>query len=279
MSRLSIAILTPILAAAFVPSAASAQFYAPPPVQQAQFHSPGGVGLDFGLRNGGFNPALGAGIGPVGAGVGTGFGTHGVGAGANAGIGPIGASLDGGLGRNGVGLRSSAGIGNTGAAVEGGISEGGIGLGGNARIFGFGGGASLGFGDRGPGLGASLAFGPLGTLQIGSHRNSYPGARQTEAHVTPGQGNRYYTQQNFGNQPYFRTQPAQFRSAPVDYREIRMQPPRFITPVQPASAQHYPQYYASQPVYARPQTVYVRPQTVYAQPQQAYRACQAPWTC
>ena len=188
MSRITISILTPILAAAFVPSVACAQFYTPPPVQQSQGHFPGGAGLDLGLRNGGFNPAVGAGLGPIGAGVGTGFGTQGIGAGANAGVGPLGASLDGGLGRNGVGVRSSAGIGNTGAAVEGGLSGDGIGVGGNARLFGFGGGASLGVGDRGPGLGASLAFGPLGTLEIGSHRNSYPGAQQTAAHVTPGQG-------------------------------------------------------------------------------------------
>ena len=110
MSRFTITILTPILAAAFVPSQASAQFYTPPPVQQQQSHFPGGVGLDLGLRNGGFNPAVGAGLGPVGAGVRTGFGTHGLGAGANAGVGPIGASLDGGLGRNGLGVRSSAGL-------------------------------------------------------------------------------------------------------------------------------------------------------------------------
>ena len=258
MSRFTITILTPILAAAFVPSQASAQFYTPPPVQQQQSHFPGGVGLDLGLRNGGFNPAVGAGLGPVGAGVRTGFGTHGLGAGANAGVGPIGASLDGGLGSNGLGVRSSAGVGNTGAAVEGGISDGGIGFGGNARVFGFGGGASLGVGDRGPGLGASLAFGPLGTLQIGSHRNSYPGARQTAAHVTPGQGNRYYNQQNFGKQAYFQTQDSSVVSAPVQYRDLRMQPPRFVTSV--------PQY--QQPVYQQP----VR---------HSYSAsfCQAPWTC
>ena len=261
MSRATIAILTPILAAAFVPSHASAQFYTPPPVQQYQGHFPGGVGLDLGLRDGGFNPAVGAGLGPVGAGVRTGFGTHGLGAGANAGVGPIGASIDGGLGRNGVGLRSSAGVGNTGAAVEGGLSNGGIGLGGNARILGFGGGASLGVGDRGPGLGASLAFGPLGTLQIGSHRNSYPGARQTAAHVTPGQGNRYYAQQNFGNQPYYQTQQPQFRVAPVQHRNVRVQP-RFITPIQ-----SYSQYSAPQPVYYQPQ------------PRPTYLTCQAPWTC
>ena len=256
MSRATIAILTPILAAAFVPSTASAQFYTPPaPYHYA--HAPGGVGLDLGLRRGGFNPAIGAGIGPVGAGVGTGFGTHGIGAGANAGVGPLGATLDGGLGRNGVGLRSSAGIGNTGAAVEGGISEGGIGLGGNARILGFGGGASLGFGDRGPGLGASLAFGPLGTLQIGSHRNSYPGAQQTAAHVTPGQGNHYYTQQNFGNQPYYQQQPSHYRAAPVRYRDVRVQP-RYITPA-------YPQRTNQQVI-------------LYNQPYAA-SGCQGRWTC
>jgi len=259
MMRIQIAAFTMILGLASVPTAASAQFYAPPAAQPYQSHSPGGVGFDFGLRQGGFNPALGAGLGPVGAGVQTGFGTHGIGAGANAGIGPIGASLDGGLGRNGVGISSSAGVGNTGAAVEGGLSKDGIGLGGNARILGFGGGASLGVGDRGPGLGASLAFGPLGTLQIGSHRNSYPGARQTAAHVTPGQGNRYYAQQNFGNQPYYQTQPAQYRAAPVQYRDIRVQP-RFITAVQPYSAQQSPQSHP--PILRQP----------------ALR-CQAPWTC
>ena len=264
MSRVSIAILAPILAATFVPSQASAQFYTPPSAQAYNSHSPGGVGLDFGLRNGGFNPAVGAGIGPVGAGFGTGFGTHGIGAGANAGVGPLGATLDGGLGRNGVGVRSSAGIGNTGAAVEGGISDGGIGLGGNARILGFGGGASLGFGDRGPGLGASLAFGPLGTLQIGSHRNSYPGAQQTAAHVTPGQGNSYYSQQNFGNQPYYRTQRPQYYAAPVQYRDVRVQP-RYITPAY--------QQRAYQQGYQRPVQV-----QLYQRPYVANR-CQGPWTC
>jgi len=43
MSRLTIAILTPIVATVFVPSTASAQFYTPPPVQSHQGHFPGGV--------------------------------------------------------------------------------------------------------------------------------------------------------------------------------------------------------------------------------------------
>jgi len=64
MSRFTIALLTPILATAFVPSQAHAQFYAPPPAPHYQGHFPGGVGLDLGVRNGGFNPAVGAGVGP-----------------------------------------------------------------------------------------------------------------------------------------------------------------------------------------------------------------------
>lgn len=188
---------------------ASAQYYNPGPTSQSFGHQPGGIGADFGLNQNGFNPNVGFGVGPVGAGVGTGFGRQGIGTGANVGVGPLGASVDGGLGRNGLGLRGSSGIGNTGAAFNGGVSNGGLGVGANARVLGFGPGASLGVGRNGPGLGASLAFGPLGTLLIGSHRNSYPGAQQTAAHVYPGQNASYYTPQSYGNAAYYRNAPVQ----------------------------------------------------------------------
>jgi len=66
--------------------------------------------------------------------------------------------------------------------------------------------------------------------------------------VTPGQGNSYYQQQNFGNQPYFQTQ-----RSPVQFQQVQ-----------------YPQY-------AAPQNVYYRPQ--YRAPQRVVMTCQAPWTC
>jgi len=110
-----------------------------------------------------------------------------------------------------LGARASAGIGNTGAGLEGGISQGGLGVGTGAQVFGVGPAASLGIGNRGPGLGASMAFGPLGTLLIGSHRNSYPGARLTSTYAHPNQTSSFYQQQNFGAVPYYRAVPAQGR--------------------------------------------------------------------
>jgi len=88
----------------------------------------------------------------------------------------------------------------------------------------------------------------------------------------PGQGNSYYTQQNFGNQPYYQTQRNPVVSAPVRYRDVRVQAPQFITSV--------PQYRAPQPVYQQP--VYYRPQVqqpIYQQPVRAVSSCQAPWRC
>ena len=194
---------------ALLASEATAQYYTP--VSPQSFGQPPvGLGLDLGVQNGGFNPNVGFGVGPVGAGVGTGIDRNGFGQGFSAGVGPLGFSADGGLGRNGLGLGASAGIGNTGACFEGGLSDGGGGLGASTRLLGFGPGFSLGFGDRGPGLGASMAFGPLGTLLIGSHRNSYPGAQRTASHIYPGQNTSYYTAQNFGNSPYYRAAPTQY---------------------------------------------------------------------
>ena len=203
---------------------ASAQYYNPAPAQQLNGHQPGGLGLDLGLRNNAFNPNVGLGIGQVGAGVGTGVGLNGIGTGANVGVGPLGASVDGGLGRNGLGVRASSGIGNTGAAFNGGVSKGGLGVGANARVLGFGPGASLGVGKNGPGLGASLAFGSLGTLLIGSHRNTYPGAEQTAAHMYPDQKANYYAPQSYGNMSYYKSAPMQqpqyqqHQQRPVNYR-------------------------------------------------------------
>jgi len=201
--------LVAIIGITFIAGEASAQYYNPAPAPHSYAHQPGGLGLDLGLRNNGFNPNAGFGIGPVGAGVGTGIGTQGIGLGANTGIGPLGVSTDGGLGRNGLGARAAAGIGNTGASLEGGLSRGGLGLGASAKVLNVGAGASLGIGDRGPGLGASLAFGSLGTLLIGSHRNSYPGAAQTAAYTNPNQRASYYTQQNYGNPSYYQAAPVQ----------------------------------------------------------------------
>ena len=205
---------------------ASAQYYNPAPAPQSYAHQPGGLGLDLGLRNGGFNPNVGAGIGQVGAGVGAGIGRNGLGLGANTGIGPIGASVDSGLSGNGLGLRAASGIGNTGAAFDGGVSGGGVGLGGSAKLFGFGAGVSAGVGQRSPGFGTSLAFGPLGTLLIGSHRNSYPGAQQTAAYTYPNQNAAYYTPQSYGNSSYYRTAPVVhpvYHAAPVE-RRVYAQP-------------------------------------------------------
>ena len=218
--------LLAIGALALFTSEASAQYYNPAPAPQSQDYKPR-IGAKLGAENGGINPQAGFGYGPVGAGARLGVGRNGVGAGANTGVGPIGVTADGGLGRNGLGLRGSGGLGNTGAAFNGGISDGGVGVGANARVFGFGPGASVGIGDRGPGLGASFAFGSLGTLVIGSHRNSYPGAQQTAAHIYPNQGTSYYDTQNYGRAPYYRPAPTQrptYKQAqPVQYQNS--QPP------------------------------------------------------
>ena len=190
-------------------SEASAQYYSPIS-PQSYLHAPAGLGLDLGLQNGSFTPNVGFGLGQIGAGVGAGIDRNGIGQGVNAGFGPLGVTANSGLGRNGLGLSTSAGIGNTGAALQGGISGGGLGLGASTRAFGFGPGASLGLGNRGPGLGASMAFGPLGTLLIGSHRNSYPGAQQTAAHVNPSQNANYYAARSYAGSPYYNASPAQY---------------------------------------------------------------------
>ena len=208
--------LLAVTAITMLTTEASAQYYNPASPTQHYVNQPG-LGLSLGARNGGINPNVGFGYGSVGAGAGLGLGRSGIGAGANTGIGPLGVAADGGLGRNGLGLRGAAGIGNTGAAFDGGISNGGVGVGANARILGFGPGASIGVGERGPGLGASFAFGPLGTLLIGSHRNSYPGARQTQAHIYPDQNQAYYAPQTYGRAPYYRSAPVQrpqYKAAP-----------------------------------------------------------------
>ena len=202
MSRLCLTLIIPVLGLALAPQAA-AQYYTPKAVPASNNLIPGGVGFDHGLRHSGFNPSVGAGLGPIGAGVGTGFGRRGIGAGVNAGVGPIGATTNAGLSRKGIGARGSAGVGNTGAAFEGGLSRGGVGVGANARVLGVGGGVSAGLGKRGPGLGASLAFGNVGTLLIGSHKNSYPGARQTSFHTRRAPNAAYYAQQNYGTAPYY----------------------------------------------------------------------------
>lgn len=204
-------------------SAASAQYYNPAPTSQYPAyqspHQPGGAGVDIGLRNSGFNPSVGVGIGQLGVGVGTGIGRNGIGEGVNVGVGPLGVSTDAGLGRNGLGARVASGIGNTGASVEGGLSNGGLGFGTSAKVVGFGGGISAGLGSRGPGLGASVAFGRLGTLLLGSHRNSYPGAQQTATYTHPSQSPPYYAAQNYGNAAYYKAAPSyQHRQAQYAHR-------------------------------------------------------------
>ena len=242
MYQRRLAVLASLVGFAFLPVQATAQYYAPHSGPYAAPQLPIGFGVDHGLRNNGFYPSVGAGLGPIGAGVGAGLGSKGLGSGVNVGVGPIGVSTDGGIGRNGIGARTSAGLANTGAAFEGGISRGGVGFGTNARAFGIGGGASLGLGNRGPGLGASLAFGQIGTLVIGSHRNSYPGAAQTAYHTSPTQNASYYRQQSYGNLPYYRPQPAYSHSAPLHHRPVHVQP-------------------------------------VHVQQQQYLSACPAPWSC
>ena len=200
--------LVAIAGFALLNSEASAQYYNPAPAPQSYGQHVGG-GFGLGLNRNGFNPNLGFGAGPVGAGLGAGIGSNGIGTGFNTGVGPLGVAANGGLGRNGLGLATAAGVGNTGAAFDGGFSKGGLGFGTSAKLFGFGPGASLGIGNKGPGLGASMAFGTLGTLALGSHRNSYPGAQQTAAHMYPNQNASYYTQQNYGRAPAARTIPVQ----------------------------------------------------------------------
>lgn len=253
-----------ILGVGLCSSGALAQYYNPNTPSPVYAYQSGGGGLDLGFRNNGINPNVGLGVGQVGAGLATGFGQNGVGQGLNVGVGPLGVSADAGLSRNGLGVRSSAGIGNTGAALEGGISDGGVGLGASTKILGFGGGASLGVGDAGPGLGASLAFGPLGTLVIGSHRNSYPGAEQTAAYTYPHQNASYYTPQNYGQAPYYQPAPVQR----AYYPQQRQQPQRVIYVQQPQG------YSQSRPV--------VRPsygQAVNYSYQSNVSACPPRWVC
>ena len=203
MSRFVTVAIATLSFAALGTMSASAQYYSPVSTPNPYVQSNGGFGFDHGIRHGGINPKVGFGVGPIGAGVGSGFGLNGAGAGANVGFGPLGVSTNAGLSRNGIGARGSAGIANTGAAFEGGVSNGGVGVGANARVFGFGSGASVGLGNRGPSLGASVAFGPIGTLLIGSHRNSFPGAQQTRLHTNPSQQASYYSTQHYGNAPYY----------------------------------------------------------------------------
>ena len=183
-----------------------------------------------------------------------------MGAGVNSGIGPLGASTDVGIGRRGLGVRATGGVSNTGAALEGGWSDGGLGFGGSAKVLGFGAGASAGYGDRGPGLGASLAFGTLGTLLIGSHRNTYPGAEQTASHMYPNNNANYYAAQNYGNPTYYRTPPTQR----ANYSQsIPVAQTRYIQQSRPVYVQR------SQPVYA-PQQLQGRHVT---------RHCPVNWIC
>ena len=201
--RRHIALFAVLCGSMLIPNMALAQYYQPIPAAPSASHQPGGVGVDIGLRPGGFYPAIGAGIGQVGTGIGAGLGVNGLGYGIQSGAGPIGLSTNGGLGRQGLGTRASAGIANTGASVEGGLSQGGLGVGASAKLLGFGTGASLGVGKNGPGLGASLAFGKLGTLVIGSHKNSYPGAGEVAAQISPYANASYYQPQYYGNAPYY----------------------------------------------------------------------------
>jgi len=69
MSRLCLTLLVSTFGTALMAAPAAAQYYNPAPAPQYNPHSPGGVGLDLGFRNGGWNPAIGAGIGPIGAGI------------------------------------------------------------------------------------------------------------------------------------------------------------------------------------------------------------------
>lgn len=253
-----------ILGLGLFSSEAVAQYYNPNASTPAYAHQSVGGGLDLGIRNNGINPNVGLGVGQVGAGLATGLGQNGVGQGLNVGVGPLGVSADAGLSRNGLGVRTSAGIGNTGAALEGGISDGGVGLGASTKILGFGGGASLGVGDAGPGLGASLAFGPLGTLVIGSHRNSYPGAEQTAAYTYPNQNAAYYTPQHYGQAPYYQPAPVQR----ANYQQLRPQPQRVMYVQQP---QGYSQARAVvQPAYTKPVNYHY---------QSNASACPPRWVC
>jgi len=191
------------LATAFTAMDASAQYYAPGSVGHNLTPAPLGLGIDPGFRPQGIYPNVGVGLGPLGAGVGAGAGFNGIGSGANVGVGPLGVAVNGGLNGNGLGAGVNAGIGNTGVGVEGGLSRGGVGAGAGVQLFGFGPAASVGVGDRGPSLGASVGFGPLGTLLIGSHRNSFPGAHKAAAYAEPKIRNNFYQQRNFGAVPYY----------------------------------------------------------------------------
>ena len=259
MSRLVKTTLIAFSTLVLLTSEASAQYYNPA-VTQGHGHQPGGAGLDIGFNRNGFTPNVGLGIGQVGAGVGAGADVNGIGTGFNTGIGPLGASADTGIGRNGIGVRASSGISTTGASLEGGWSDGGLGLGASTKLLGFGGGASLGVGDNGPGLGMSLAFGPLGTLLIGSHQNTYPGAQQTAAHIYPNNNAPYYASQEYGNPTYYNTAPTQYanypqptQAAPVQYRHSAHSgstaPVQYVQQARPAYVQQPQQ---RQPTYSCP---------------------------
>ena len=233
---------------AFVPTSAAAQYYNPP---QPHIHTEGGgvIAIDPGFREGVY-PQVGLGIGDVGAGVGAGFGARGVGAGATAGVGPLGATTDLGFSKNGLGGRASAGVGSgTGANAELGFGGGGVGAGASAKILGFGGGASLGIGNGGPGIGASVALGPLGSIRLGSHQGTYPGAEQTYNAMNENIRQTYYQPRPYGYKPAYRGQmiTPEYRGQSVQqgYYQPQSQPRYYSQPTQSYSAQG-PRYY-SQP--------------------------------
>ena len=238
-----------IVGLAILPTTAAAQYYNPP---QPHIHTQGGgvIAVDPGFVEGVY-PQVGLGISDVGAGVGAGFGARGVGAGATAGIGPVGATTDLGVSRNGLGGRASAGIGaGTGANAELGFGGGGVGAGASAKILGFGGGASLGLGNGGPGIGASVALGPLGSIKLGSHQGSYPGAQSTYNAMNEDIRQTYYQPRPYGFKPAYRgqmitpeyrPQPGQQGYAPP----AQLQPHYYSQPTQTYSAQR-PRHY-SQP--------------------------------
>ena len=190
---------------AFIPTSAAAQYYNPP---QPHIHTQGGgvIAVDPGFREG-LYPQVGVGISDVGAGISAGLGARGVGAGATAGVGPLGATTDLGFSKNGVGGRASVGIGSgTGANAELGFGGGGVGAGASAKLLGFGGGASLGIGNGGPGIGASVALGPLGSIKLGSHQGTYPGAQSTYNAMNENIRQTYYQPRPYGYKPAYRGQ-------------------------------------------------------------------------
>ena len=101
--------LLAITATTFFAGEASAQYYNSNPQVQSHSYQPN-AGFRLGAQNGGINPNLGFGYGPVGAGVAAGVDRTGIGTGVNTGVGPLGVTADAGIGRNGVGLRGAGGI-------------------------------------------------------------------------------------------------------------------------------------------------------------------------